>query len=378
MTAIRQLLVAAIFAMTIVAPVHGQDLVERSLRIPMPAAGKSGLEAVMVRPNDAAAHPLALINHGSPREADQRPGLTAWSLIPEAREFARRGWTTVVVLRRGYGTSGGGYSEDARGCSSDPQYYAAGIESAKDIRAAVAYLSTLPTVDASRIISVGVSAGGFATVALTADPPPGLIAGISFAGGRGSQQPDEVCGAGDLIRAFAEFGKRSRIPMLWVYSENDHFFGPAIAVEFHRAFTSAGGVARFVRAPAFRRDGHGLFSLGGTPLWTPMVDDFLASQNLKLMAVLLALPASPSVEPPSHLSAEGREEFRSFLTLPAHKAFAVSTSGHYGYAFGRRAEDEAKKSALNHCHDADQRAADHCVVARPTIKTGRRGAWHFR
>jgi hypothetical protein len=216
-------------------------------------------------------------------------------------------------------------------------------------------------VDASHIISVGVSAGGFATVALTADPPPGLVAGVSFAGGRGSQHPDEVCNAGDLIRSFAEFGKRSRVPMLWVYSENDHFFGPALAAQFYKAFTNAGGIASLVRAPAFRRDGHGLFSLGGIPLWTPMVDDYLASQNLKLNEVLLSLPASPSIEPPSRLSPEGREEFRSFLTLPAHKAFAVSTSGRYGYAFGRRAEEEAKKSALSHCRDSDQ-GADHCVV----------------
>jgi dienelactone hydrolase len=361
MTPSCQFLVAAMFAVTIVVPVLGHDLVEQSLRIPMPAAGERGLEAVMVRPNDAAAHPLALINHGSPREAGERPDMTAWGLIPQAREFARRGWTTVIVLRRGYGTSGGVYSEDTRGCSSDPQYYAAGTESAKDIRAAITHLSTLPVVDASRIISVGVSAGGFATVALAADPPPGLIAGISFAGGQGSQQPDEVCGAGDLIQAFAEFGERSRIPMLWVYSENDHFFGPAIAAQFYKAFTSAGGVARFVRAPAFRRDGHGLFSLGGIPSWAPMVDDFLASQHLKLRDGLLSLPASPSIEPPAQLSAAGREEFRSFLTLPAHKAFAVSTSGRYGYAFGRRGADEAKKSSLNYCRNTDERV-DHCVV----------------
>jgi dienelactone hydrolase len=361
MTPIRQLFAAATFAVTLIAPVHGQDLVEQSLRIPMPAADKSGLEAVMVRPNDAAAHPLALINHGSPREADERPRMTALSLIPQAREFARRGWTTVVVLRRGYGTSGGAYSEDSRACSSHPQYDAAGIESAKDIRAAIAYLTTLPTVDPSRIISVGVSAGGFATVALTVDPPRGLIAGISFAGGRGSQRPDEVCGADDLIRAFAEFGKESRVPMLWVYAENDHYFPPAIAAQFYDAFTRAGGVARLVRAPSFRRDGHGLFSLGGIPIWSPMVDDFLASQNLTLRRGLLALPAAPSIEPPGQLAAEGRDEFRSFLTLPGRKAFAVSTSGQYGYAFGRRDEDEAKKFALDHCRDAD-RGADRCVL----------------
>jgi hypothetical protein len=37
-----------------------------------------------------------------------------------------------------------------------------------------------------------------------------------------------------------------------------------------------------------------LFSLGGIPLWTPVVDDFLATRNLKLSEVLLSLPASPS------------------------------------------------------------------------------------
>lgn len=94
------------------------------------------------------------------------------------------------------------------------------------------------------------------------------------------------------------------------------------------------------------------------------MDDFLASQNLKLREVPLSLPAPPAVEPPSQLSSEGREEFRSFLTLPGHKAFAVSTNGHYGYAFGRRAEDEAKKSALTHCRDADAGAV-HCVVVSP-------------
>jgi dienelactone hydrolase len=188
-----RLILITLFAVAACGQARSQDLVEQSLRIPMSEAGKNGLEAVMIRPNDSAAHPLVLINHGTPREADQRPGMTAWGLTPQAREFARRGWTAVMVMRRGFGTSGGGFSEDAQACSSHPDYYDSGKESAKDLRAAIAYLSKLPEVDASRIISVGVSAGGFATVALTADPPPGLVAAISFAGGRGSRKPDEVC-----------------------------------------------------------------------------------------------------------------------------------------------------------------------------------------
>ncbi len=330
---------------------RAQDLVENAFRIPTKDAGKKGLEAVMVRPKEAGPHPLAVLTHGTPREASDRAGMSPWQMLPQAREFARRGWTTVIVMRRGYGDSGGGYDEDARACSRRPDYYDSGKESAKDLRESIAYLSKLPDVDPSRIISVGISAGGFATVALTADPPPGLVAAISFAGGRGSRSPDEVCNPGDLIHAFRAFGGKSRIPMLWVYAANDHFFGPQIAESFYQAFTGAGGKATFIHAAAFRKDGHGLFSLGGILLWTPMVDEFLKSQNLTLRASLLALPEPPDVPAPSQLSAGGRDEFRSFLTLPPFKAFAVSSDGHLGYAFGRRSEKDAEKVAKQHCED---------------------------
>jgi dienelactone hydrolase len=330
-------------------PVRAQDLVENAFRIPTKDAGKKGLEAVMVRPNEPGPHPLAVLTHGAPREASDRPGMSPWQMVPQAREFARRDWTTVVVLRRGYGDSGGGFDEDARACSRSPDYYDSGKESARNLRESIAYLSKLPEVDPSRIISVGISAGGFATVALTADPPPGLVAAISFAGGRGSRRPDEVCNPAELIRAFHEFGEKSRVPMLWVYSENDHFFGPQIAQDFYQAFTQAGGKAKFIHAAPYHRDGHGLFSLGGISIWTVMVDDFLKSQNLVLRTNLLSLPEPPDVSAPAQLNAGGREEFRTFLTLPPYKAFAVSTEGHLGFAFGRRSEKDAQKLAKEHC-----------------------------
>ena len=47
-----------------------------------------------------------------------------------------------------------------------------------------------------------------------------------------------------------------RIPMA---AGNDKFFGPQLAHRMHAAFTAAGGRARFIDAPAFRRDGHLLF-----------------------------------------------------------------------------------------------------------------------
>ena len=366
----RRLALSLFFLPLAASVVQSQDLVERFFRIPTPSSGKKGLEAVMVRPGEPGPHPLAVLTHGTPREASDRAGMSPWQLLPQAREFARRGWTTVIVLRRGYGDSGGGYQEDARACSLSPNYSSSAKESVKDLREALEYLSKLPEVDPARIISVGISAGGFATVALTADAPPGLVAAISFAGGRGSKTPDSVCNPDLLIKAFREFGKNSRIPMLWVYAENDHFFGPQIAQQFYLAFSQAGGKARFIHAAPFRGDGHSLFSLAGIPIWTPMVDDFLASQDLTLRQALLSLPQPPDVGAPAQLKPSAREEFRIFLTMAPYRAFAVSNNGHFGYVFGRRSEKDAERAAKERCEENTSRNDNCTLVTLPVSATG--------
>src|SRR5271165_7087711 len=324
--------------------------------------GDSGvLEALFVRPNEPGRYPLALLAHGSPRTATERPNMTPLGMLPQALEFARRGWAVVIVMRRGYGGSDGGWAEGYGSCDN-ANYAAAGVAGGADLKTTLEFVSHRPDVDPTRMIAVGVSAGGFATVALTADPPAGLVAAISFAGGRGSRKPDEVCNPEVLVRAFYDFGKTSHVPMLWVYAENDHFFGPSIAAQFYSAFTAAGGKAEFVKAAAFRRDGHGLFSMSGTAIWTPLVESFLARQNLTLRTSLLALPAPPDVAPPAALSENGTTEFRSFLTLPGHKAFAMTQSGaHYGFAYARRTEKEAAKMAEEHCKEGAG-SHDPCAV----------------
>jgi dienelactone hydrolase len=366
--------------------VSAQDLIEQGLRIPAPGAGKKKLEAIMVRPNEPGPHPLALVNHGAPRAGSDRRKMTPWDMLPQAKEFARRGWIAVVVMRRGYGDSGGDFAEDAHACGRDPDFHRSGVESANDLRAAIEYLSKLPEVDPTRIISVGRSAGGFATVALTAKPPAGLVAGISFAGGRGSPAKDEVCNPADLINAFRDFGKKSRIPMLWVYAKNDHFFSPQIAAEFYRVFTAGGGKVQFVSADSFGADGHGLFSMAGIPIWTPMVDDFLQSQNLVLPKTLLAPPEPsssqlPGMEPSSQLSEPARAEFQQFPTFPMHRAFAISPNGQFSIAFrsqskrcppiGHRALREARRKErtlqTTYCGRSDpNQPADHQLAADET------------
>jgi dienelactone hydrolase len=279
--------------------------------------------------------------------------MTPLGMLPQAMEFARRGWAVVIVMRRGYGSSDGGWAEAYGSCDS-ANYTAAGTAGAADLKTTLEFVAHRPDIDPTRIIAVGVSAGGFATVAITADPPPGLVAAISFAGGRGSQESDKVCAPDHLVAAFRAFGQRSRVPMLWVYAENDHFFGPALAQQFKAAFTSGGGSVDFVTAPAFGNDGHSLFSAAGISDWTPYVEKFLQQRNLTMRATPLALPA-PSITAPKALGANGQKAFATFLIDAPHKAFALAPDGSYGWQSGKRTVDAARADALKYCQ---QNAAD--------------------
>lgn len=283
--------IAAVLAFVLALPTPSAhaDLVIEELRVPMAAAGAEGLEALLVKPIGPGRHPLALVSHGSPRRADERPYLSARGLMAELKEFARRGFVAVSVLRRGYGSSPGGWA-DSFGLCDHPTYAQAGRHGAEDLRATIAALSRREDVDATKILAVGISAGGFATVALTANPPPGLVAAISFAGGRGSKGPDDVCHDEVLVDAFRAFGRRSRVPMLWVYAQNDHFFNPALARRLLSAFTGAGGHVEFVEVDAFGKEGHLLFTEEGRTLWLPVVDAFLARHGLGQRTPLEPLP----------------------------------------------------------------------------------------
>jgi dienelactone hydrolase len=343
----------ALTAMATAGPGRAEEIRVDALNIPVAVSGSSGsrsveLEAIVVRPDDRLSHPLAVLNHGSPRGPDDRPKMTPYSLWAQAVAFARRGWVAVAFMRRGYGHSQGEWAENYGSCSN-PDYATAGRAGASDIAAVAKFMAAQPYVSRGKWISVGHSAGAFATVALTADPPHDLAAAISFAPGRGSTAPDTVCGEQQLISAFAQYGKTSRVPLLWVAAENDHFFGPRFVPQLTGAFSNAGGNLTFIKAPSFGDDGHQLFSTAsGIPIWSPIVDRFLMANNLVLRDHPMEI-SIPNVAPPARLSARGREAFKTYLESGPNKAFAVAPDSHFGWATGRRTIDEARKDALDFC-----------------------------
>jgi dienelactone hydrolase len=343
------LLLALVASGTSVGQGRTEEIRLDALKIPAAISGSTyQLEAIVLRPDDRLPHPLAVLNHGSPRSADARPTMSPYGMWAQAVAFARRGWAAVAFMRRGYGRSEGGWVESYGPCAN-PDYATAGRTAASDIAAVAKFMATQSYVAKGKWISVGVSAGAFATVALTADAPRDLAAAISFAPGRGSSGPDTVCGEKQLVSAFAQYGRTSRTPLLWVSAENDHFFGPTLVARLTDAFSKAGGNVTLVKTPPFGSDGHQLFEVAtGIPIWSPIVDRFLASNNLVLRDKLIDV-SLPDVRPPSSLNGGGREAFATYLASGPNKAFAIGSGSHFGWATGRRTLEDAVKDALGFC-----------------------------
>ncbi len=257
-----------------------QRYVEREVSIPWVEASPNGLDALLVYADLPGKHPLVVITHGSSRKAEEHANVTPWQELHQAQWFARRGWIALVVVRRGYGMSGG--EQDGRHGGHCPytNYEEAAEYGAEDLRVAIEYARDLPQVDATHVVAMGVSTGGLAVVALTARAPTGLVAAINFAGGRGSKADHKVCNPADLVNAYRSFGRSSRTPMLWIYAQNDKFFWPKLARKFDAAFRSGGGQDQFVLAPPIGTDGHSLFR--HVDAWSSTVDEFLKAQGLAI------------------------------------------------------------------------------------------------
>lgn len=275
-------LIAALLCMA--AGAHAQVVARRDVQIPMTVKGFFGdtqarLSATEYRPEGEGPFPVLLINHGTPRSPADFPRMHD-RYARQAELFARRGFLVINPLRRGYGTSDGPWAETYFGCAN-PDYVRAGLETAKDIAAALDYARTLPYADARHMVLLGKSAGGFGVLALSSLNPSGVVGAINFAGGRGSRGPDDVCNEAKLVDAFGRYAATTRVPMLWVYSENDHFFGPALANRLLAAYRAQGVDVHFEAVPPYGNDGHGFFEgRDNTATWMPMVDRFLATLGL--------------------------------------------------------------------------------------------------
>jgi dienelactone hydrolase len=268
------------------------SLHEQVVLVPLPQGSThEALVATTYRPNGDGPFPLLVLSHGSPANAAARSRMGHYRVLPRIREFTRRGFAVIVPMRRGYGETGGEWIERYGSCE-DPDFYSAGHAAASDVLATVEFAATLPYVDRKRIVLLGQSAGGIASIAAASRAPDGVLAAVNFSGGRGGRRSrtdsGNPCGPRAMAAAIGMFATTIRIPVLWHYAENDRLFGPVHVREWFRAFEVAGARGKLVMQPPFGKDGHRMFAaLDGAPLWTAAFDRFLAE---------IAFPLNPPQE----------------------------------------------------------------------------------
>jgi len=322
--------------------VQPKGMMREAVWVPFRESGSLALrlEARLIHPTTSGRYPLVLISHGSPRnKADAKTKTIDWADWI-ADDFARRGWIAATVLRRGYGHSEGTLSEGYGNCKQ-PHYTAAGLASAQDLLQTVSYLQSRPDVDPTRVLLLGVSAGGFASIAAASLHPSGLVGVVNFAGGRGSVSSDNVCNPEDLVAAYGSYGRTVRVPSLWIYARNDHFFAPELAQRMFAAFRNSGAPGELIIAPPYKQDGHSL--IFGQPMWRDAVYAFLKRNVLPTTA--------PSLAPPPG-GAKVEQAFATYLATPNYeKAFVIGRNGAYGWASGYATQEEALRVARDECNN---------------------------
>jgi len=243
--------------------------------------------AYVVRPVGDGPFPLAIMNHGVSLNSPERSFFPLVEFRDAAMWFARRGYMVVAPSGSGYGAAA--LDEPERGLYSsfyskigrceNPNFHDAGLAVALLDKWIIEYMTEQKRIVPDNVIVVGQSAGGWAAIALSSQNLPSVRAIITFAAGRGGRvggKPNNNCAPDKLVIATGEFGRSARVPMLWIYIENDTFFGPALSKRMHEAYTGAGGNAEYHLLPPFGNDGHFLIgSADAIPLWAPLVGPFL-------------------------------------------------------------------------------------------------------
>jgi dienelactone hydrolase len=267
LTAVAALLFPALAQAT---PPFREDtvMVEKS-----PGPFGTRIETQIYAPVGDGKFPMVVLNHGHaelPGARDMREMFRG-----QAIEFVKRGYVVVVPYRAGYSHSSGSNSIQI---ACDNAHV--GREWASDVIAAIDYARKRPDVDDSRIIVIGQSQGGFTTVALGSMNVPGVIGIVDFVGG--ARQPKCSGGYGPATDAFAEFGKTSTVPALFMYGDND-MYGSAAAADsvprtYLKAYNAAGGHATLFDYGVYGKDSHVMFHhRGGVSIWEPPVSQFFES-----------------------------------------------------------------------------------------------------
>jgi Dienelactone hydrolase family len=236
------------------------------------------------------------------------------------------------------------------------------IAASDQVIAALQFARTLPYVDASRWVAMGQSVGGLTTVAVAWRNPPGLVGAINFAGGSGGdpeRRPGQPCMPVQIERLWRSNASTAQVPMLWLYWDNDKYWGADVPKRWHQAFTEGGGKAELHTLPAAGSDGHNGVNID-MDHWVPIVESYLARIGFAQSGLIVRPPATNHARlddgakvPTSQNNRDGA--YKRFLDAKLPRAFAIGPRGAAAWATG----DWAIGRALGFCQ---RRSGDRCKL----------------
>jgi dienelactone hydrolase len=355
MKLLKIIFILAIFIFEAESQTIDANLREKVDVIPSVGFTQLELEVTTFMPAGDGPFPIVVINHG--RSSGDARFQERYRPILAVREFISRGYAVVVPMRHGFSKSGG--NEISGGCN----VYSNGLQQAISVKRAVHWASSKGWADASRIVVMGQSHGGLTTLAYGVDPDPGVKLLVNFAGGL--KQPNCTGWEGVLVRAFADYGEKTKLPSIWFYGDNDSFFQPFLWRDAFERYTKNGGQAELISFGKFGADAHSMFSSkDGLQIWVPVVMAQLKKMGMPTSVISEVNFAADIVPPPESGFAsvsdvekvpvkneKAREGYRLWLKAAGPKAFAIHPiKGSWASAWGG---DSPYSRALRNCEKSN-------------------------
>lgn len=222
------------------------------------------LYSTIYRDSRRTSAPLLLLNHGS---AGGRLGPAVTYLYDaQARYFVTQGFTVAVPMRRGRGKSDGPFIETARHDTADAfaLEVSAGVA---DVSSILHHFSAIPWVSDEPCILAGQSRGGYLSLVCAAAESLRVRAVINFSGGWWSEDTDV---ATLQLEKLKELGAGGTAPTIWLYGEEDCFYGPTYVQQMHDSYQRGGGSGVL---HLYESNGHSLIDY--MHVWREAVRSFL-------------------------------------------------------------------------------------------------------
>ena len=253
---------------------EGQRMREQLWLLPSGDAAVA-LRATVFRPAGAMTerHPLVVVNHGTSELNRMSVSMPVYYWL--SRWFVDRGYAVVLPQRRGHGATAAPSSRRSA-IAPIPITIRSGIIAAQDVGAAVDYMVRQPFVDPARVLVVGISTGGWASLALASQRPDLMTAVVNIAGGRGGHawgRKNSVCGAERAGEGRARLCEHSaRTDAVAIRKERQLFWSGARGARWLRPGRTAAATSSMIRChpygeggPRRRRRSCGLGRVGKEP-----------------------------------------------------------------------------------------------------------------